>query len=492
MFSSSLRTLLVPGPLTKGLLLVGLCILLPVVVVAQTDSSPEPDFWGARTAQPDTIPEGQERYWGQIPARHDSVSHQYVEKPRPTWENIALTPYWIVGLPFSAAYLVGDQTLKGMDKLGLFGAPGEYPGLKGPFGTYTMPSLSIHGLEGTTFGVKVTRPHFLGQDNLMFLRASRSTKRAGAYAGGTLFHIGNDWHLEVGGGFESINQTRYYGLGPNSSRTDLSYYYRGTSWGGFDLNRDLTTTLKLGLRAYFSRIEAHSTSFNTEETIGVIHADNLPFGYPGESNGWTVRWGLDHNTAEQKGRPRHGGYQALGMSVFRATDGSDLQYLTWHANLENFFKLWHTDRTLAVRAFGNRISSLGEGDIPITRLVTFQRPDQLRGFSSLRFYGMGSVGLSVEYRWPIWAVRDRDDMGIDAYLFSDSGQVFDHTNDISLSSFQFTGGGGLRLINANRGMGARFELGMSEEGTVVRLTFSQTFQYNPRGFLYGKNPTKRH
>lgn len=482
-----------PSPHSWGLILVGLLLLiLPTIAPAQSQSNAETDFWGTRTAHSDTLSPDQEQYWGTIPTRHDSVTTTFTEQPRPTWENVAMTPYWVIGIPFRAAYIVTDQTVKGMDKLGLFGAPGEYPGIKGPFGSYIMPSLSIHDLEGTTLGLKVTKPRFFGEDNLLFLRASRSTQRAGAYAGGVLFNLDDVWHLEMGGGFESVNQTRFYGLGHDSRNGDLSYYYRGTTWGGFDFNRDLSPSLKMGIRAYFSQIEAHEPSYNTDQTIGVIHGGDLPYGYPGESDGWTVRWGLNRNNAEQKGRPKHGGYQSVGVSMFRATDGSDLRYLTWHANLEKFFKLWHTDRTLAVRGFANRISSLGRGDIPFTRLVTFQRPDQLRGFSSLRFYGMGSVGVSVEYRWPLWVARDRDDTGVDAYLFSDSGQVFDHTNEISLTNFQFTGGGGLRLVNANRGMGARFELGMSEEDLVVRLTFSQTFQYNPRGFLYGKNPTKVH
>ena len=45
---------------------------------------------------------------------------------------------------------------------------------------------------------------------------------------------------------------------------------------------------------------------------------------------------------------------------------------------------------------------------------------------------------------------------------------------------------GLRLVNSDRGFGARFELGFSDEQTVVRLKFSQTFQYDKKGMLYGK------
>ncbi len=491
-------------PLTRGLVLVGVlwALGIPAAVLAQTpvdspvdspaDSPVDPpaDFWGSHAVLPDTLDPGHEYYWGLIPARHDSVAAAFSEAPRPAWENAVLVPYWIVGVPFRAAYYVGDQTFTGMDKLGFFGGKAEYPGLKGPLGTYLMPSFSISGLEGLALGVNVQRPNFLKPGNKLFVRGKRSTKRAGAYAGGALFHLDRVWHLEVGGGFESVNQARYYGLGPGSLNGDLSYYYRATSWGGFDLNRDIAPSVQMGLRAYFSGVTVHEPSFNDDFSLDTVHAGALPFGYPGQSNGWTVRWALGRNNAEQNGRPKHGGYQSLAVSLFEASDGSDLSYLTWHANLEKFIKLWHTDRVLAVRGFASRISNAGSAEVPFSRLVTFQRPDQLRGFSSLRFYGLGAVGLSLEYRWPIWVVRGRDDMGVDAYLFTDSGQVFDHTSDLSLNNYQWTGGGGLRLISAERGMSARFELGLSDEDLVVRLTFNQTFQYNPRGFLYGKNPTK--
>jgi hypothetical protein len=114
----------------------------------------------------------------------------------------------------------------------------------------------------------------------------------------------------------------------------------------------------------------------------------------------------------------------------------------------------------------------------------------LRGFKSLRFYGLGSIAGSVEYRWPVWVSHDRGGQGLDAYLFSDIGQVFDHSNEISFNNTQITGGAGLRLIDATHGLAARFEVGFSQDGMVVLLKFSQTFQYDRKGMLYGKNPTK--
>ncbi len=478
-----LRNAVICKPLIRGLFVVGAILVGAWGTLGGSVSALAQSAAGNAT---DT----HESYWGTIPARADSVERQFVEEPRPTWENVALAPYWVAGVPFRAAYFATDQAFVGIEKLGLFGGEAEYPGMPGPWGTYLLPSFAIHGLEGVKLGVNVSRPNFLKPGNMLFLRGVRSTKRAGAYAGGALFHLGDVWHLEVGGGFESMNQARFYGLGPGSLNGDLSYYYRSTSWGGLDLNRDFASSLQVGLRAYYSEVNVHQPSFNDDFSLDTIHRGALPNGYPGKSGGWTTRWALSRDTAEQSGRPKHGGYQSVSASYFEASDGSDLSYLTWHANLEHFVSLWHSDRTLAVRGFASRITNVGDAEVPFSRLVTFDRPDQLRGFSSLRFYGMGAVGLSLEYRWPIWVVRGRDDMGVDAYLFTDSGQVFDHTSDLSLNNYHWTGGGGLRLVSADRGLSARFELGLSDEDVVVRLTFGQTFQYNPRGFLRGKNPTR--
>ena len=471
------------------LLMVG-AVSAPARDQAKDQPSATGGFRGRAHTPSDTLGAFTGSLWGPVPARDDSVSANFINRSRPAWETAVMVPYWIVGIPFRIVYLGIDQTVIGLDKLGLFGVAAEYPGLKGPLGTYIMPHVSIGDLEGFTLGLEVTRPDFLGPGNMLFFQGSRSTRKADELSGGTLFHMGRNWTLQVGGGTEEKNLTRYFGLGPDSYYGDLSYYHRLTTWGGFELEKDVGRKVGLELRTYFSKVEALEPVFEVDQSLGRIHAGNIPYGYPGESNGWTSRLALYRDSADQRGRPRRGGFQSLGVSLFQASDGSRLQYLTYHANLEKFYPLWHTDRTLALRTFFNRISNTGPVDVPFQRLVTFQRPDELRGFHSLRFYGMGSLGFSAEYRWPIWVARGRNDMGVDAYIFSDVGQVFYKTAEISLNNLKTTGGVGLRLINSDRGFGARFELGLSDEQTIVRLKFSQTFQYDPKGILYGKNPTK--
>ncbi len=481
-----------PGPVALVLSVMLLVVGVVGAVAAPAQDLPDStsSFWGHTPTTADTLGTFEGSLWGPVPARDDSVSARYTNYSRPAWETAVMVPYWVVGIPFRIVYLGIDQTVIGMDKLGLFGAAAAHPGLRIPTDTYLMPVVSIGDLEGFTLGLQARHYDFLGPGNMLFLQASRSTRKADELSGGSLFHMGRDWTIQVGGGTEEKNLTRYFGLGPNSDFDNLSYYHRRVTWGGFELDKVVGRKVGLKLRTYSSKVEALEPVYEIDQSLGRVHGDDIPFGYPGQSTGWTWRLALYRDNADQRGRPRSGGFQSLGVSLFNASDGSDLQFLTYHANLEKFFSLWHTDRTLAVRGFFNRISNVGNADIPFTRLVTFQRPDELRGYHSLRFYGMGSLGFSTEYRWPVWVVRGRNDMGVDAYLFSDIGQVFEKTAEISFDNIKVTGGAGLRLIKSNRGFAARFEIGLSDEQTIFRLKFSQTFQYDPKGMLYGKNPTK--
>ncbi len=441
-----------------------------------------------------TLPETEVRdtRWGTLPAFSDSTSAVFVPRPRPAWETAVLVPYWIVGAPFRVAYLALDQTVVGVDRLGIFGRPADYPGLPLPGGAYLMPSLALGELEGVTGGVEISRPELLSPEGMLFFQANTSSRNADEISGGLFASAGRGWDLQLGAGFEEVNLNRYYGLGAEARVEDLSYYFRRTVWAGWELDRGLGGPYSLSLRSDFTRVRIKNAAYKIEKSLGLVHAGDVPYGFPGESSGWRWRLALAYDSTDQTGRPERGGFRTFAASLFRSTDRSGLVFMSTHANIEHYFKLWHTKRTLALRGFVNRIHKIEGGEIPFTRLTTFQRPDELRGFPPHRFIGMGTLGLSAEYRWPIWGARGRDDYGVDAYIFSDIGQVFDRTMEIGLDEMKLTGGVGLRLIDSDRRLRARFEAGWSDEDVLLRFKFSQTFQYDPKGLLYGKNPTKVH
>jgi len=468
--------------MNRGLLPVILVLLGAVTASAQVVS---PDSLAVAVA--DSVP----ARWGEIPPRNPSSTALFVQPPRPDWEAALMPVYHTLGLPFRALHFLGDQTVTGLDKMGFFDLPpAEYPGLPGPFYTFIMPIFAIESLEGTTFGLEVLRPDFFGAGNLLQVKVSTTTRQARMAGFGLFFPMGPTWDLQVGTGSEEIQTVRYYGLGPESVHGDKSFYYRRAGWSGFELDRDIGSKFALGLRTVWSRVRAREPTFEVHQSLATVHGDDLPPGYPGESSGWTLRLAIKRDTTRQRARPESGSFGSAGFSFFEDSDGSGLAYTQYRFEYERFFPLWHTKRTLAVRGFYNRIHNRGTAEVPFTRMVTFTSPDELRGFQSLRFYGLGTLGVNLEYRWPIWNSRNREGPGIDAYLFSDDGQVFMDSHEIAWNNIQFSGGVGLRLLGDGGGFTALAEMGWSDEEPIYRLKFNQNFQDNRKVMYEVKDPTR--
>jgi hypothetical protein len=126
--------------------------------------------------------------------------------------------------------------------------------------------------------------------------------------------------------------------------------------------------------------------------------------------------------------------------------------------------------------------------VPFQRLVANRDPDRLRGFRTGRFLGEGMLGINVDYRWPIMSLNDPADVGVDAFVFYDTGQPFFAYRELALERFHNCGGFGLRLIGPGGGFVLRTEVGFSNEAPVFRLDFSQLFLSEREGLYRGKVP----
>lgn len=475
--------IVLPGAGSAGVLVVLLMLCGPPAAGArQGPSAAAADSIGAAPAPG--------WHWGARPVRADSTTAVFMHRARPAWETAVMVPYWVIGLPFRLAFLAGDQAVTGLDRLNLFEFKAEHPGLPGPFGSFIVPALSGGELEGTALGFELVRPRFLHPRGLFNLQASRSTRHADDVTGGAFVPLGPAWLLQVGFGSEEVNLWRYYGLGGDSLEEDLSYFWRQTQWLGLALERPVARELDLEVQAYFSRLANREPEYNTDRALELVHGAALPPGFRGESNGLSLRLSLNWDDTEQTGRPAAGAYRSLAVTLFEPTDGGDARHLVLHVASEDFFRLWHTDRSLAVRGFFNRVVPVGDAEVPFTRLVSTQRPDYLRGFPPNRFLARSTVGGSLEYRWPVWRPRGRDDYGVDAYLFFDAGQAFEHTAELGWDEVRTAIGFGLRYIDGNRRLGARAEVAVSNEEVLLRFRLGQTFQHDRKGLMYGRNPTK--
>ncbi len=439
-----------------------------------------------------TLGGGRSSRWGLIPARTPAGTGLFTNRPRPGWEKAAMVPYHLVGIPLKLLGTAGYESLKFADNLGWFDMPpAEHLGLPLPGRLYLMPDTGYSESEGISYGLGLSRYDLPTTEAEIRLQASSSTKRARVLALGTYFPLNDERAVQLGLGYTGHPLTRFFGVGPESRAGDLSYYHRESWWVGLESDHDLGHGFGVEVRVFHSRVRSGSTRYHVHRQLERIHADEMPLGFGQESHGMTYRLGLMHDSSRENARPQRGGFRKLSVSRFMADDGSDLEFNVYRADLEQFFPLWHTRRTLAVRAFFNHIDNKGDVEVPFARLMTFAKPDLMRGFTDERWLGKGTIGFSAEYRWPIWAVVDRVGSGLDAYIFSDVGQVFMQTEEIALEEMQVNGGVGLRLLGGERNFLGRLEVGFSRESTQFSVKFSQTFQYDKKGLLGGKDPTRR-
>jgi hypothetical protein len=292
--------------------------------------------------------------------------------------------------------------------------------------------------------------------------------------------------LEIGGGYRLRANQHFYGLGATSEEDDEAIYLEETTHGGASVRRNLGGGFSAKGAALWSAVGARGSWRDHDPRLSEVFADRLPSGFRERSEGVTVALELEHDDAPEVMRPESGGVRRALIANFRDTAGDDLRFWTWRAELQQFVPLWFSKRALALRAFATKIEPEGDSAVPFQRLFTNDEPDLLRGYSDHRFRDLGIAAVTAEYRWPIWAIESSRGTGVDAYLFTDVGQVFDEVGAIG-DDLATSWGGGLRL-GSFQGYVGRIEIAHGDEGNQLRLRFDQVFQYDKGGFLRGRHP----
>lgn len=464
-----------------------LAFILARAVSVAGAAEPDPESkWGAMASAE------RSSYWGPIPAPGDSNTVEPDNPDTPTWEHLVNTPYYIVGLPFRLGNAAVHHTVTRMDEWGLFDLPPvPEKGLPLPVGFLLMPEIGYSSLSGFKYGVNIRHPHFFGEGNKAYLAATSSTRHSDRLGGGFHFPLDDNWALDLGGGGSDIPLARYFGTGSDSRADDESYYNRISRWAGFDLARKIGERDHVRLRTFYSHLEARPSQYRRDQALDLIHADDLPAGFPHKGGGLTAQMDWAHDTAGVDGRPDHGAFKRLAFAFHHATDGSALDYFQYTFDWQQFVPLWHTKRVLGLRFFGTRILPDGDAPLPLARMVNTYRPYSLRGLESHRYHGLGSLGLSAEYRWPIWVVKGRAETGVDAFIFLDTGQIYDQTDEINREDFAVTYGFGLRMLGSEDNFAARLVVGFGDDDMQIQVGFSQSFQHFGKGMMHGKDPTRR-
>lgn len=172
---------------------------------------------------------------------------------------------------------------------------------------------------------------------------------------------------------------------------------------------------------------------------------------------------------QTKIRVYSGALYDAGIRYNRSLTNSDFEYLNYYGDWQQFFSVpgLPSDRRLAFRARLHKRYPLGSGSVPFYEQSILGDADNLRGYRQDRFRNLGSLLLTLEYRYPIWDTWD-------AVLFTDQGQVFNTYSQIDFKRFNGSVGTGLRFMTASDFL-FRIEIAFSKEGSRSLMEFSMNF-----------------
>ncbi len=424
--------------------------------------------------------------WGLLPPPADSVTATFRDAPTPLWEKTLLVPYRIVALPFrGVSYGIGASLVYFDDHHVIYRVSQLLGPRKGPFGV--LVNFTAGGLPGFGGGLTIVHDAFLAPQNRFKFRFQSTVKGSHKITLGMRFGDGRDGRLEVGAGYRLRPNARHFGIGPASDETRESFYKQELTWVGTTVRGQLAGDLAVEAGALFSTIGARGSDEDDSPSVSAEFAGEAPPGYRERSDGVGVSLGLRHDTASEEGRPTRGGLRRVNATYFESVDGSDVSFWTYRGEIEEFFPLWFSYRALAVRGFLSWIEPAGDSSIPFQRMMTNDDPDLLRGYQDFRWRDRGMTALSLEYRWPLWANREADGFGLDAYLLADYGQVFGELHEIGFRTLTDSYGGGIRIASFGGFLG-RAEIARSDEETVFRLRADQIFQFARGGLYHGRDP----
>lgn len=446
------------------------------------------------SAVPDSSRNERVSAWGSIPAPRDTVTATFEDRGVKAWEYPLLVPYHIIRVPVGLVsrglvgfgYYLSDQTL--------FKTLHDFELARDMFGGRYILSLTAGGDPGFGVGVVVLYDDLLVEDSEFRLSGEASIQRVNKAALGWRTNAGDMNGWELGAGSRRRPNTKYFGIGEETTQDDASIFRQTLGWAGIERRWGLTGNTSFHLKGLFSSLENGLAETQTDRypDLSDKYSEDLPYGYGESSNGWSFGAALLRNTVEGGGRPERGVFQRLTAEYFTATDKSNAAHWTYRIDLQRYVPLRHASRTLALRAALLVQDNENTDPIHYQRLITNDDPDLFRGYPDFRFRDEGLVVFSAEYRWPIWTWGETGGSGIDAYLLTDIGQVFDEFKDIRTRTLTASYGFGFRMINSERNFTGRLEFAWSEEGFQFRLRGDQLFEYLKGGLFHGRDqvPTR--
>jgi hypothetical protein len=428
-------------------------------------------------------PDSMASYWGPLPPDEASTRVTYPRASTHPVERAVLTPFYLVTYPIYLSTRVLKKGLMFADEHGIVPGIGSGP-LVHVGNVSVSPAVTAGGHAGFGGGADILATGGKDKERSLALRYITTTNGMHRGSAGYRSPWGSRGALELGGGYRLERNARFYGVGPTSRASDLSYFTQEQSWGGVGYRRRLQRTLTAETKAIYSAIQTRGPRIEDAPGVATQFAGALPEAFGARSEGVLYSALLRLDTTRDTGRPEPGTV-AQGEVTFFGPTHDETAFWRYTGEAGAFIPLWFTDRTLAIRSAVTWTGPTGSDVVPFTRLATDHSGETLRGYPDYRWRDRGLVDATAEYRWPVWALERPHGIGVDAYAFLNSGQVFGDWSGIKARLWRTSFGAGFRAILSS-GFGGRFEYARSNEGTEIRLQADQMFDFKDMG-LFGGN-----
>jgi outer membrane protein assembly factor BamA len=300
-------------------------------------------------------------------------------------------------------------------------------------------------------------------------------------------------HADVWFGY-SWRENIFFGIGPRL-REDLktNFAVEQRSYQG-SLYRDLTDHLQGGVYAGFTNSRSSSGKNNGDTPIedNFSSTPDQPVGQwiPGYlSNTKILSYGgfLVYDTRDNAEGLTRGiniyGRAASADALNNQAAFADYGWIEAEVDVRGYIPLGSPRTSLALRSRGQFKEPKGGSQIPFYNLSWMGGREYLRGYETYRFRGDNMLLVSTELRQTVYSKTDT--RGLDVFAFADSGQVWGdarsltdplilENRDFRSSNWHSGVGGGLQYRHSGT-LAARFDVGHSNEGTLIYLSMTRGF-----------------
>ena len=369
------------------------------------------------------------------------------------WETVLRTPFRVVFYPMrlvgmgleAAASYVGPRYIE------------PKPKSQSKAGPSVAPLVEVGSANDISLGAVATWVGFPVDDGKLRLAGSWSTFDGLKVRFSQLFGDQQSVGLHLDLDYDYKPNRRYYGVGNNTSETNLSYFLLSTTSAEAAVLFGASPRRQVRLVGGYSSMSPGSGYHGSPLLQEVFPPPSVPYATQAThelSYGFTS----DFSSLDSRRAPTHGLDGRFDLRRAVGMRSSDPNYYQWRAELRTYVPLFAKHRVIALRGLYRGVRPIDGTStaMPFYRLSESRGSSHFAGYSSERYRDQQLVLARVEYRWPL--LRAMDVLGL-----YELGEVAPNAGSFTLRAAHLSFGGGLRA-GISDDAALRFELASSDEG----------------------------